>query len=188
MSSLLKKYIEQIYGGEIKNILYCPDGQIKTDVSFDNTVHIYSGSFNPLHFGHKEIYASMPENNSYFEYSLNRWGKDQHPAEHVEDIVRQFTWYAPLLITNGITFLDKIYYLQAKSPVFHIGFDTFERVVKAYGYAGSGIVPANFVVYDRIIEGTRYSIKNYSNLPHNFSLGISCPAEISSTKLRGKND
>lgn len=184
MSQTLKRYIEQLYSGEICNILYSPDGQIKTNVEFCSPVHIYSGSFNPLHRGHKKIYEVMPKKNSYFEYSLNRKDKDPHSIIHTEDIVRQFSWYAPLLITNAATFLDKIYYLNAEHPTFHIGYDTFKRVYSDYGHGGCHIIPANFVVYDRIIDGVRYSLDIHTDAPINFTKGKHIPEEISSTFIR----
>ena len=185
MSQNLKEYIEALYGAEIKSILVNPDGQIKTNVSFISDPHIYSGSFNPLHAGHKAIYNKMPAERSYFEYSLNRWNKSPHLLSHMEDIIRQFTWYAPIIITNARTFLDKIYYLQAQSPTFHVGFDTFERIYEAYGHGGCHLLPAKFVVYDRIMNDVKRSLNEYTDLPPNFVRGEHEASSLSSTALRG---
>jgi hypothetical protein len=71
-------------------------------------------------------------------------------------------------------------------PSFHIGFDTAERIIKAHGILGAQGICANFLVYDRVIDGKLLSIKDWERIPTNFQWSqlINDPIEISSTFLR----
>lgn len=125
---------------------------------------IYSGSFNPLHDRHKYIYELINSNFSlsarYYEISIHRFGKGYYSVEELEKILGQFD--SSVIVTNAATFLEKLGTLSLIEPTFHIGYDTFDRLMSVYGFYGVQGLPCTFYVYDR-----NGSISKWTNLPKN---------------------
>lgn len=164
--------------------IYYPDGQITSlyNMKYCDELHILSGSFNPLHEGHKEIYDLIPHDNKYFEVSVKRRGKNDYTDDDIARIVSQFKWYAPIIINHElITFLDKYSVMrpQANTIYFHIGYDTFERMKYDYGTYGVHTLPFNLVVYDRDGKSLDFETDKIKR-------GIRKVSNISSTELRDK--
>lgn len=139
-------------------------------------LHIYPGSFNPLHDAHKSIYQYMFEQNHYhsnrclYEISINRHDKPIYSLNDINNILDQFSNH-PVLITNQSRFLNKVGTIfdinEQWYPIYYIGIDTFNRLVSDLGIAGISALRCRFNVFDRIIENTRYSLNNYSKIPKN---------------------
>jgi hypothetical protein len=151
-------------------------------------VEVVPGSFNPLHKGHRWIYDNiraatlMPK---IFEISINRIGKDPLSYEELTDRVKQFGGYADVLVTNSSL-------MQAKAGVipvpvrFHVGFDVAQRMFAMHDLPTIQGINANFVVYDRVIDGVIKSLSNYKYYPNNMQQNGGNPdlMEISSTLIR----
>lgn len=140
----------------IKHITFYPDGQIKTNYISDFYLNLYCGSFNPLHMAHKGIYyqSNQKHRSVFFEVSLSRIGKPVYSHKEINEILNQFTWYAPVILTNAPTFLDKINTLCHKNLNrinFICGMDTLKRAIDWYGEDFSRL-NCDFEVFERFGE------------------------------------
>jgi hypothetical protein len=174
-------------------LMIMPDGQHIEFVNMASprSIDLVPGSFNPLHDAHKELYVACkePESIKAFEISIRRFDKELLSLEELKARIKQFAWYAPVLITNASLFIEKCGLLSncSKRPRFHIGVDTAERIIKAHGVSGTQGIFGEFVVYDRLVEGKIHSINDFPVKPNNFRHGAFVSGlvhGISSTELR----
>jgi hypothetical protein len=158
-----------------------------------NITDIISGSFNPLHKTHRYIYDQCMPTGRCFEISLLRKDKEFLSFESLSDRIHQFIDYAPVLITNASTYLEKIGCLNPKWNIrFHIGIDTAERIILDHGTNGVQGIKCSFIVYDRFVIKDGINVlkrfKDIENPPYNMTgYGDVMPEEYmkeSSTKLR----
>jgi nicotinic acid mononucleotide adenylyltransferase len=138
---------------KLKNITLYPDGQVKTNYVNDFYLNLYCGSFNPLHLAHKGIYfqSNQKHRSVFFEVSVSRVGKPVYSFNEINKIADQFTWYAPIIITNAPTFEDKINTLAHKNLHrinFICGMDTFKRALEWYKEDFVKL-PCDFEVFER---------------------------------------
>lgn len=153
-------------------------------------LHVYSGSFNPLHDGHKAIYreATVWDKNACYELSINRFDKPAITPEDLERRARQFIYHgAPLLITNVAKFVEKAGVLRTKgfNSVFHVGADTLNRVFEHASVAEVAGYNCGFIYYERIMNGDLVPIT--SKVSCNCTRGTKIPEDLmrmSSTALR----
>jgi len=190
----IKEAYERVVNDPLSAFLVFP-GRLILQVPNDDSaklLNLIPGSFNPLHKAHLSIYdaalKAFPHRLTSFEISIRRKDKDHLPFEEMEIRVEQFTGIAPVLITNAMLFFEKsgLFCNHVEKPVFHIGYDTAERIVKDHGIAGTQGIFASFYVYNRMQDGKLFCISDWPIRPANFHLGIlGCdPIDISSTALR----
>lgn len=160
----------------------------ETDLLEDHQeLHVVPGSFNPPHDGHWWLYDNIPttkEVGSYFELSKARVGKEDLSDDEVRSRVRLFQGKANVIVTQAPMFTDKYKVLKqfADKIVFHIGIDTYERLLKMDGLEViEAMDDAKFCVY------ARAGISLPSDAPRNCYMGAPAPAHlqnISSTLIR----
>lgn len=146
------QYEEIIANSGVFYTIY-PDGQIQRCMFICNSpeLSIVSGSFNPLHIGHKRLYYKATfGGNAYFEISISRVEKPVYSFEEIQKIIKQFAWYAPVIITNARSFSDKskLFNLNVKTW-WHVGFDTAQRIIRDYSPEDLLRLNLFFRVYER---------------------------------------
>lgn len=174
------------------------DGELVSFSSWEGcagarVLHVYAGSFNPLHDGHKAIYESMPYGRRWgvarcFELSINRFDKAPVSIEELTLRLRQFVGYALVLITNVAKFVEKAGVLRGVTgdrTVFHVGGDTMTRILAHSSNQEVAGFNCEFVYYSRIMGDKQVEFP--SRMPANCSKGAEIPEDlmrISSTSLR----
>ena len=117
-------------------VCYRPDGS--PDPDHPRPAALLAGSFNPLHFGHRqlaEIVSNRLSREVHFELSIANVDKPDLTAVEVERRVAQFRDYAPVWITRAPTFAEKAEHFPGTS--FVVGWDTAVRLVDPKYYAQS---------------------------------------------------
>lgn len=154
--------------------------------------HIYAGSFNPLHDGHKAIYEKMPKYEVFrlFEMSINRFDKAPVTEQEMTDRLRQFIGYAPVMITNVSKFIEKAGLCRSyPTTYFHVGADTLVRIMEHNTILEVEGMACEFVFYDRIMDGVKI-MELPAVLPRNCKRGktLTTPEmSMSSTAIRNAN-
>ena len=98
---------------------------------------VLSGSFNPLHHGHRALAAAVGRRLGaavHFELSVANVDKPELPAEEVRRRLAQFAGVGPVWVTRAPTFAEKARLFPG--AVFAVGFDTAVRMLDPK-YAGS---------------------------------------------------
>jgi Cytidylyltransferase-like len=154
-------------------------------------LHVYPGSFNPLHDCHRAIFTKMKEQKrtgevAFFELSINRFDKPPVSVEELKLRLRQFVGYAPVLVTNVAKFSEKAEVLRGTHPViFHVGADTITRILAHSSIQEVAGLNCEFVYYERLMNGTMVALPE--KMPVNCHKGAEIPKAlmgISSTALR----
>jgi len=140
----------------LSSFVIMPDGQMGRieDIFSPHAIfHILPGSFNPLHEGHKAIYHQLGLGAKLFEISIHRKDKEPLEFEELEKRLKQFAWYAPIVVTNALYFGEKAgLFCRKSAPTFHLGIDTAKRLLADHGVVGVQGYNANFVVYPRKVN------------------------------------
>jgi len=170
--------------GRVREVLDSPGSKLQ----------LYSGSFNPIHDGHRTIFKSIRvDTNSYtgskkfYELSINRRDKEPLPFNELELRLRQFGAREPVIVMDAPYFLQKTGVLRNYEVEFHIGIDTAERIIRDHGVLGCQGIGASFKVYDRVVYEVRNSFLDLDSVPANFSrayLSDESFIHMSSTDIR----
>lgn len=163
----------------------------------------YSGSFNPLHYGHTSLYRlatqhRLTENPPFWEVSLRRRGKTDLNAEELQAIYEQF--YTPVLLTNACLYREKIQAIEkivGTTPIhFEIGDDVLLRLMEDHSVEELVGYQATFRVWERTLSreclGSKITGLNSAHQGKgNFLLAPEIPSalwdrtsQISSTQIR----
>ena len=116
-----------------------PDGKLQTGQEGETLprVALLSGSFNPLHQGHKELAETAARHlgrEVYFELPLVNADKAPIDLSEARRRAAQFSAYAPLVLTRTPLFEQKADLFPGS--VFIIGADTAARLVAPRFYGG----------------------------------------------------
>lgn len=177
-------------------LIQYPNGQITSDFvinSLRGIVAVVPGSFNPLHDGHRALFYGIRDK-GYFEVSIAREGKLGYTHQELNQILEQFNWYAPVIITNQPRFSDKIEIFQKAQifPIFHVGHDCAARIVEMHSVEEIERWEGEFVVYGRKdATGTFKTLKDLPNRPSTMYEGTirsydNRYIDCSSTELRNR--
>lgn len=114
------------------------DGEIVVAPS-EAPVGLLSGSFNPLHDGHREL-RDVAERllNGHVAYELPIRNADKPAIERDELLERLTQFEHPLALTNAATFVEKSRLFPG--VVFVVGYDTAERILQPRFYDNSETV------------------------------------------------
>lgn len=152
------------------------------------SIHILSGTFNPLHAGHMAIFNGINANFKFFEIAVNNKDKKLSEEQINQNILQFLEKDLPLIITKRATYQEKtdLFVSLGFCPIFHMGVDTALRFLLDEGRRGVENMSADFIVYSREDMSLDNTIFN-KRLPHNMRKGIELPEEVSrlsSTLLR----
>lgn len=126
--------LAELLAGERDWLLIGSDGQI--DISSQpRNIAILSGSFHPLHEGHRRLAAVAAEflgRDVYFELSISNAEKANVKASDLRHRALQFTGSTPVILSRAALFSDKANLFPGSS--FILGADTAARLVSARFY------------------------------------------------------
>ncbi|MBM4438132.1 MAG: hypothetical protein FJ029_13080 [Actinobacteria bacterium] len=139
-----------------------PDGRVRPGGVAPQA--LIPGSFNPLHQGHRALFAAMArraQGLAAYELSVTNVDKPPLPVEQVRRRIGQFAGEAPLVLTRASTFIAKARLLPGAA--FAVGVDTAERIIAPAYYGGVEAMEAaltelrrlghRFYVAGRVIDG-----------------------------------
>jgi nicotinamide mononucleotide (NMN) deamidase PncC len=166
---------------------------------------LLSGSFNPLHDGHRrlaEAAAARLGVTPAFELAVTNADKPELTAAETRRRMAQFTWLAPLWLTRAPTFTEKARLFPGTT--FAVGFDTAVRIVTPHYYGPDpsamtealsqfGVAGCRFLVAGRVQASGEFHRLEHVNLPAALrGLFDEIPenefrADVSSTQLRAES-
>ena len=131
--------LQALMAGEAPWVMVNPNGQLRLGKQGERLANIalLSGSFNPLHKGHKELAKAAAEHlGQSVCFELPLFNADKAPIDLSEARRRaaQFAAYAPLTLTRTPLFGQKAGLFP--ESVFIIGADTAARLVEPRFYGG----------------------------------------------------
>lgn len=194
------KKLEQLWQGDLPYLLIGADGQLQKTSSLSG-IAVLSGSFNPLHEGHRTL-AQVAEARLgqpvYFELPLINADKDPIDLTEARRRALQFAGFAPIILSRAPLFNDKAAFFPRST--FILGADTAARLVSPRFYQNEDVEAAletlrnhgaQFLVAGRSSKGEFTTLSDLA-IPEAFRAMFSELPEsafhmdISSTELREK--
>ncbi|WP_129626668.1 hypothetical protein [Candidatus Oscillochloris fontis] len=191
-------YLDDLRCGRIGSLSISAEGQYAVDAPPYGP--ILSGSFNPLHAGHRGMSAAAATicgAPTAFELPLRNADKGELPGDEVIRRARQFQGWATLILSCAPFFAQKARLYPGRTLV--LGYDTAARLLDPAYYGGvSGLCDAldqiraagcRLLVAGRLVHGRFHTLADL-NLPSEYvDLVRAIPVQqfrmdISSTKLR----
>lgn len=168
---------EKLMAGQIDSLIVWPDGRQTPGQRWPNLV-ILSGSFNPIHAGHKgmaQAAAKRLQQEVYFELPLINADKAPLNRAEVDQRLQQFAHFAPLILTRAPLFDQKAQIFPGS--VFVLGIDTVARLLEPRFYEHS---PAKMLASLEMIRqaGCRFLVAGRAGADHSFLTlaGLDIPA------------
>lgn len=192
--------IDRLLAGEFNWVAVSPDGRLTPGQIWPNLAFL-SGSFNPLHEGHRqmvEVASEILQRQVYFELPLINADKAPLDVAETRRRIAQFAGYAPVILSRAPLFSQKAEFFP--HCVFVIGADTAERLVQLrfYNHSRADMHAAfhhlraagcRFLVAGRVKDGRFFSLHDIE-IPERYrTLFEPIPEEqfridISSTEIR----
>lgn len=180
-----------------------PDKVLKKD---SKTLYVISGTFNPFHDGHKDIFDKCLEiieeedAEILIEVSSNSFGKGEVDHASISERIlsaKEKTGHDKVAHFNKPLFTEKFDFYTGvigyQRIVFVVGIDTYERLESHHGYdnldKGDGFVKeggkaAHFLVFPRDGKKIDYSSKRIHH--KSYEIELTQNHNISSTEIRNK--
>ncbi len=200
-ATVLAHYRDVIAGGEqpwatVDHI----DGRVSAGGALPGIV--VPGSFNPLHEGHDALLAAARRRTTgqaAYEISIANVDKPALSAADLDARVARVPRYAPVVVTNAPTFVEKARLLPGTA--FAVGADTAARILEPRYYGGAEPMAqaltelrelgARFYVAERRVGDRRLRLDDFQVPPFVADMFEAIPAEevavdVSSTELRDR--
>ena len=192
--------LEQLWQGDIPYLLVGTDGKVQKTNDLSG-VAILSGSFNPLHEGHRTLAKVAAERLGkpvYFELPLINADKDPIDLAEARRRALQFAGTAPIILSRAPLFSDKAAFFP--DSTFVLGADTAARLVAPRFYDNEDVEAAlgqlskhgaQFLVAGRSSKGEFTTLSDLA-IPEGYrNMFAELPEsafhmDISSTELREK--
>ena len=194
--------LEALSARHIGHFLVCADGRQLADVHFSGV--ILSGSFNPLHEGHRRLVSvasRMLGKPAIYELSISNVDKPDLEHSEIRRRLKQFRGGADIAITRVPAFYEKARLFPGST--FVIGYDTMTRLVdpRYYGDSRHRMTAAlselrdlrcDFLVAGRVEGGSFKTLEDLPIPPDYVEMFTQIPEsafreDISSTELRRNN-
>lgn len=126
--------LERLLAGEFNLIIAWPAGRLTAHTQLPGII-LFSGAFNPLHQGHRELARTIEarlKRPVYFELPLVNAEKSPIAVNEAQRRLAQFAGYAPLILTTAPLFNQKARLFP--HSIFALGIDTVIRLVQPRFY------------------------------------------------------
>jgi len=148
----MESALDGIESGRLHWLLLTRDGQMlcgAPDIVAPEVGPVYPGSFHPLHSAHRAVYSRVVElrGSCCYEVAIVNFSKGVHPRPRILQVLAQFPFYAPVLVTAQATFAGKVLALGG-SREFVCGADVFSKVADHPEKPNS-----RFLVVNRALDG-----------------------------------